>query len=34
MSIHRIASRYAKSLLELAIEKSSLEELIKDIILT
>lgn len=31
MSIHRIASRYAKSLLELSIEKKSLEEVIKDI---
>lgn len=31
MSIHRIASRYAKSLLELAIEKSALDEVVKDI---
>lgn len=31
MSIHRIASRYAKSLLGLSIEKGSLEEVTKDI---
>ncbi len=31
MSVHRIASRYAKSLIELAIEQNTLEEVTRDV---